>query len=171
MNGKTQQPDNSLGLDGDGENCVYLLGNKTGHTGWNDFPCSLREHQFVCSKSICLDSGKRTRITEGFSSSHIILSPLVETKTTIVLIASSIAGIFMIVILILIIIRWGNQFVFINIKHLFYPAVKRSALAGKWWKRTWTTSTGCTTPLEGKGWMSQGWKWGMKTRIMENRFH
>ena len=56
MNGKTQQPDNSLGLDGDGENCAYLLGNKTGHTGWNDFPCSLREHHFVCSKPIC--SGK-----------------------------------------------------------------------------------------------------------------
>ena len=56
VNGKTQQPDNSVEQDGDGENCAFVFGNKTENTGWVDFPCSLREHHFVCSKPIC--SGK-----------------------------------------------------------------------------------------------------------------
>ena len=53
-----QQPANSNYHDGDGEDCAFVFGNKSEYRGWNDFPCNLKEHHFVCAKPMCSRSGE-----------------------------------------------------------------------------------------------------------------
>ena len=52
-----QQPDNSIHIDGDGEDCLVFHGKSVSNPDnidWNDAACNLRERQFVCSKPLCI---------------------------------------------------------------------------------------------------------------------